>query len=53
MHSKKQETMGNAFRTGRTLSAKVPVRYKRTDLGLLPNDWNAVRLGDLLHSRMV
>ena len=27
--------------------AKVPAGYKRTDVGIIPEDWNAVSLGDL------
>ena len=44
---KREDTMGNALKSGHTPSKAVPVGYKRTDLGLLPNTWDAVRLGDL------
>ena len=31
----------------RALSEEVPVGYKRTEVGVIPEDWNAVLLGDL------
>ena len=43
-----QKTMSNALGAGRrALPREVPVGYKQTDLGLLPNTWEAVLLGDL------
>ncbi len=46
--SKIQKTMGKSLGAKRhALLKKVPMGYKWTDLGLLPNDWDAVRLGDL------
>ncbi len=40
--------MSNALGAGRrALPREVPVGYKQTDLGLLPNTWEAVLLGDL------
>ena len=43
-----QGTIGGVLGDGRrALSEEVPVGYKRTEFGLLPNAWYAVLLGDL------
>ena len=43
-----QGTMGSAVGDERrALAEEVPVGYKRTEFGLLPNAWYAVLLGDL------
>ena len=40
--------MGSALGNGRrALAEEVPVGYKRTEVGVIPEDWNAVLLGDL------
>ena len=40
--------MGSALGKGRrALAEEVPVGYKRTEVGLIPKEWNAVLLGDL------
>ncbi len=39
--------MGKGLEAGNALSKDVPAGFKWTDLGLLPNDWDAVLLGDL------
>ena len=45
--SNKLDTMCKNLEAGHTLSKDVPVGFKRTDLGLLPNAWDTVLLGDL------
>ena len=45
--SNKLDTMCKNLEAGHTLSKDVPLGFKRTDLGLLPNAWDAVLLGDL------
>ena len=40
--------MGNALGAGRNaLSGEVPVGYKKTEVGVIPEDWECGRLGDL------
>ena len=40
--------MGNALRFAcSTLSEEVPVGYKRTELGVIPEDWKVMRLGEI------
>ena len=39
--------MGNALGNGRrALAEEVPVGYKRTEVGVIPEDWDVIRLGD-------
>ncbi len=43
-----QGTMGSALGNGRrALAEEVPVGYRQTEVGVIPEEWNAVRLGDL------
>ena len=43
-----QGTMGSVLGNGRrALAEEVPVGYKRTEVGVIPEEWNAVLLGDL------
>ena len=43
-----QGTMGSALGAGRSaLSEEAPAGYKRTEVGVIPNAWDAVLLGDL------
>ena len=43
-----QETMGSALGNGRrALAEEVPVGYKRTEVGVIPEEWEFGRLGDL------
>ncbi len=43
-----QRTMGSAVGNGRgVLDEEVPVGYKRTEVGVIPEDWECWRLGDL------
>ncbi len=44
MMSKKQETMGKTLVAGHTLSEEVPVGYKRTEVGMVPEDWKIKRV---------
>ena len=45
MTSKKQETMGNAFGDGRcALPEEEPVGYKRTEVGVIPEEWSFQQL---------
>ena len=47
MMNSEQETMGNALGNGRrALPEEVPVGYKRTEVGVIPEDWTVTRLGD-------
>ena len=46
--SKKQETIGNALEAGHTPSEEVPVGYKRTEVGVIPEDWNVKMLRTVL-----
>ena len=40
--------MGSAVGNGRrALAEEVPVGYKRTEVGVIPGDWQAMRIGDL------
>ena len=49
MHSG-QETMGsNAGAGRRALSEEVPVGYKRTEVGVIPSDWNVFSIGELFN----
>ena len=46
-----QGTMGSAVGNGRrALSEEVPVGYKRTEVGVIPEEWQATRIGDLFES---
>ncbi|MYE89151.1 hypothetical protein F4X33_09180, partial [Candidatus Poribacteria bacterium] len=48
MMNSEQGTMGSVLGNGRrALAEEVPVGYKRTEVGVIPEDWNAVLLGDL------
>ena len=43
--------MGNALGDGRrALSEEVPEGYKRTDVGVIPSEWQVARIGDLFES---
>ena len=43
-----QQTTGSAPGDGRhALSKKAPAGYKRTEVGVIPEDWECARLGDL------
>ena len=43
--------MGNALGDGRrALSKEVPVGYKRTEVGVIPSEWQVARIGDLFES---
>ena len=46
MHSKKQETMGNTLEAGHTPSETVPEGYKRTEMGVIPEEWTTHHLSD-------
>ena len=46
MTGKKQETMGNALEVRHTVSKEVPVGYKRTEVGIIPEDWELGKFGD-------
>ena len=39
--------MGNALKAGHTPSKEVPEGYKRTEVGVIPSDWDCNHLGDL------
>ena len=41
------DTLGKSVGVGHKQSGNLPVGYKRTELGLLPDAWDAVLLGDL------
>ncbi len=41
------DSMGKRLDVGHKQSGNLPVGYKRTELGLLPDTWDAVLLGDL------
>ena len=43
---KREDTMGNALKAGHTPSKAVPEGYKRTEVGVIPEDWIVTRLGD-------
>ena len=44
----RQGTMGSALGAGRrALSEEVPAGYKRTEVGVIPEEWECGRLGDL------
>ena len=44
-------TMGSALGTGRSaLSEALPVGYKRTEVGVIPSEWQVLRIGDLFES---
>ena len=45
--SKNQETMGNALEVGDTLSKEVSVGYKRTEVGVIPEEWDVTTLGKI------
>ena len=46
-----QGIMGSAFGNGRrALAEEVPVGYKRTEVGVIPSEWQAMRIGDLFES---
>ena len=48
MMNSEQGTMGSVLGNGRrALAEEVPVGYKRTEVGVIPEEWNAVLLGDL------
>ena len=43
--------MGSAFGNGRrALAEEVPVGYKQTEAGVIPEEWQATRIGDLFES---
>ena len=43
-----RRTMGNALGAGRSaLSEEVPVGYKRTEVGVIPEDWSMFSIGEL------
>ena len=43
--------MGSALGNGRrALAEEVPVGYKRTEVGVIPEEWQAMRIGDLFES---
>ena len=46
--SKKQETMGNALEAGHTPSETVPMGYKRTEAGMIPEEWDICTLPDVI-----
>ena len=47
MMNSEQGTMGSALGNGRReLAEEVPVGYKRTEVGVIPEDWTVTRLGD-------
>ena len=46
-----QGIMGNAVGNGRrALAEEVPVGYKRTEVGVIPEDWSVFSIGDLFES---
>ena len=46
-----QGIMGSAFGNGRrALAEEVPVGYKWTEVGVIPSEWQAMRIGDLFES---
>ena len=48
MMNSEQGTMGSALGNGRyALSEEVPVGYKWTEVGVIPEDWETKRLGDI------
>ena len=47
MISKKQEIMSNALEVRHTLSKELPMGYKRTEVGVIPEDWNIMQLADV------
>ena len=47
MMSKKKETMGNALEGRHALSNEIPVGYKWTEAGVIPEDWNIMQLADI------
>ena len=43
--------MGSTFGNGHcALAEEVPVGYKRTEVGVIPEEWQATRIGDLFES---
>ncbi len=45
--------MGSVLGNGRgALSEEVPVGYKRTEVGVIPEDWNAVLLGEGVSAKL-
>ena len=51
MMNSEQGTMGSALGNGRcALAEEVPVGYKRTEVGVIPSEWQAMRIGDLFAS---
>ena len=50
--NKRQEIMGNALGDGRrALSKEVPVGYKRTEVGVIPEEWSFQSLGTICDVR--
>ena len=50
--NKGQEIMGNALGDGRrALSEEVPVGYKRTEVGVIPEEWDIMQLADVCTSQ--
>ena len=46
-----QGTMDSAFGNGRrVLAEEVPEGYKRTEVGVIPSEWQVLRIGDLFES---
>ena len=51
MMNSEQGTMGSVLGNGRrALAEEVPVGYKRTEVGVIPSEWQAMRIGDLFES---
>ena len=51
MMNSEQGTTGSALGNGRrALAEEVPVGYKRTEVGVIPYEWQAIRIGDLFAS---
>ena len=42
---KREDTMGNALKAGHTPSEAVPEGYKRTEVGVIPEDWRISTIG--------
>ena len=45
-----QETMGKTLAVGHTLSEEVPMGYKRTEVGVIPEEWQVTGIGNLFES---
>ena len=45
---KREDTMGNALKAGHIPSKEVPVGYKRTEVGVIPEDWDICTLPDVI-----